>query len=115
MSRLRAAWASGDTRRSDPPSFAAHSDARTHVTTPVPIQVRRRRDASWRMPPLHCGHHDDLDCLAAEVPTIVGPERFGLTTAEARRHANDLVSDWGFSVDEVVQVLGIEPRLPVAC
>ncbi len=25
-------------------------------------QLRRRREASWRLPPLACGHHDPLDC-----------------------------------------------------
>jgi hypothetical protein len=32
-------------------------------TTPsIPDQLRRRREASYRLPPLPCGHRDPLDC-----------------------------------------------------
>jgi len=28
-------------------------------------QLKRRREASWRLPPLECGHRDPLDCRRA--------------------------------------------------
>jgi hypothetical protein len=31
----------------------------------IAAQLRRRRAASWRLPPMPCGHHDPLDCRAA--------------------------------------------------
>ena len=37
------------------------------------------------------------------------PSTFGLGLDELRRHANDLVQVYGWSVDEVLAVLDIEP------
>lgn len=71
--------------------------------------LHRRREASRRLPALACGHRDPLDCLADEGPFVVGPCRYGLTEEQARRHANHLVAS-GWSVDEVVKTVGVEPR-----
>jgi hypothetical protein len=72
--------------------------------------LRRRRQASYRLPALPCGHRDPLSCIAHEGPFTVGPCRYGLTEEQARRHGNDLVLRWGFTLDEVADVLGIAPR-----
>jgi hypothetical protein len=72
--------------------------------------LRRRRAAAWRLPPFNdAGHRDPLDILA-DIPAVVGPERFGLTTAETRAEANRLVSQCCWCIEEVVLVFGIEPR-----
>lgn len=31
----------------------------------IAAQLRRRREASWRLPPMPCGHRDPLDCKRA--------------------------------------------------
>ena len=93
---------------------ADQNDAATQDTTSIAGALRQRREASRRLPVLPCGHRDSIDCRAAEVPAIIGPERFGLTTVEAHRHANELLAVWGWAVNEVVEVLGIEPRAGMA-
>ena len=78
------------------------------MVTRIADCFRNRRAAARRLPPLDCGHADPVECVAAEVAAVIGPERFGLTVAEARRHGNALVTD-GWTVDEVTDVLGILP------
>jgi hypothetical protein len=31
----------------------------------IAAMLRRRREASWRLPPMACGHRDPLDCRRA--------------------------------------------------
>jgi len=31
----------------------------------IPVQLRNRREAALRLPPMACAHRDPLDCLAA--------------------------------------------------
>ncbi|MFI1449069.1 hypothetical protein [Streptomyces virginiae] len=71
----------------------------------VPQQLRRRREAAYRCPPLDCGHRDPLDCAA----TATGPSTYGLSDDELRAHANQLIR-WGWSVDEVLARLDVQPR-----
>jgi len=40
------------------PTVAQTADAAGELAA----QLRRRREASRRLPPLECGHHDPLDC-----------------------------------------------------
>ncbi|WP_327282282.1 hypothetical protein [Streptomyces sp. NBC_01205] len=78
----------------------------------VPQQLRRRREAAYRCPPLPCGHRDPLDCAAS----AAGPSTYGLTESELRAHANQLIR-WGWSLDEVLTRLAVQPRTaaPVQC
>lgn len=72
----------------------------------IPVQLRRRRAASWRCPPLSCGRRDPIDSMGSAVLT---PSTFGLDERELRRHANDLVQVYGWTVDEITAVLDIVP------
>jgi len=74
----------------------------------VPVQLRRRRAASWRCPPLGCGRRDPIDQLPR---WEVEPSDFGLSRGELRCHANQLHRE-GWPVDEIVQVLDVEPVTP---
>ncbi|MGW7107000.1 hypothetical protein ACWGHU_12665 [Streptomyces xanthophaeus] len=71
----------------------------------VPQQLRRRREAAYRCPPLPCGHRDPLDCAA----TADGPSTYGLTEDELRAHANHLIR-LGWTLDEVLTRLSVQPR-----
>ncbi|MFE3580567.1 hypothetical protein [Streptomyces vinaceus] len=68
-------------------------------------QLRRRREAAYRCPPLPCGHRDPLDCLSS--PN--GPSTYGLTEQELRQHANDLIRA-GWSLDEILTRLDVQPK-----
>lgn len=81
---------------------------RDNNTQPHNGNIERRRDAAWRLPPLPCGHRDPLVCHAP-LPARPGPA-YGLTEAEARAHANDLVTRWHWSVAEVAASLLIRPN-----
>jgi hypothetical protein len=72
--------------------------------------VTRRRAASRRLPRMGCGHRDPLDCLHASTPSMAGYARYGLTIDQARSHGNALVTTFGWNIDEVVAVLGINPK-----
>jgi hypothetical protein len=60
-------WASGEhakgAARTGP--IANDDDADAPNTTFDRDALRRRREASWRMPPLASGHRDPLDCRTA--------------------------------------------------
>lgn len=71
----------------------------------VPQQIRRRREAAYRCPPLPCGRRDPLDCAAS----TDGPSTYGLTDDELRAHANQLIR-WGWSLEEVLTRLDVQPR-----
>lgn len=87
----------------------------TATTTTSTVALQQRRAASRRLPPLQCGHSDPLECLAAAERVPFGtPEPFGLSEDERRRHGNDLVTRWRWSIEEVEQVLGIHPKAAVA-
>ncbi|MFD3698502.1 hypothetical protein ACFWUZ_20525 [Streptomyces sp. NPDC058646] len=73
--------------------------------TTVAQQLRQRREASYRCPPMDCGHRDPLDCAA----TADGPSTYGLTDDELRAHANQLIRQ-GWSLDEVLTRLAVQPR-----
>jgi hypothetical protein len=73
----------------------------------IPRQLRRRRAASYRLPAFcGCGHRDPLTHRVAPD----GPSTFGLDEETLRRHANDLVLRYGWSVDEVMTVLIVTLR-----
>ena len=75
----------------------------------IAAALRRRRAAAWRLPPFDAaGHRDELDVLADEVRDIVPWLPWGLTEDVRRRHANDLLTR-GWTVDEVVAVLKVQP------
>jgi hypothetical protein len=38
------------------------------MAEPIPDQLRARREASYRLPPLRCGHSDPLSCLIGHRP-----------------------------------------------
>jgi len=81
----------------------------------VAAQLRRRRSAARRLPPFDdAGHRDDLDLLADEVRGLVPWLPFGLTEEQRRNHANRLVTQYGWTLEEVEQVLGVRPRTGVA-
>lgn len=72
-------------------------------------QLRQRRAASYRRPPMPCGHRDPLDCDAA----TAGPGTYGLTDAELRAHAAQLIR-CGWSLAEVRTRLAVQLPLGVA-
>jgi hypothetical protein len=53
--------------------------------------------------------HDELKRLLDHSKWNDLPSTFGLGADELRRHANRLVLEQGWSVDEVAQVLDVEP------
>lgn len=69
-------------------------------------QLRRRRAASYRLPPLADGHQDPLDTI----PAPRQPNSFGLTQDELRSHARDLHQHWGWDIGEIRAVLAIDPK-----
>jgi len=73
---------------------------------PIPVQLRRRREASRRREALSCGRHrDPLGCLVAPA----GPSTFGLTEDELALEARRLwLASW--SVEEITTVLDIAPK-----
>jgi hypothetical protein len=74
----------------------------------VPVQLRHRRATAWRCPPLADGRRDPIDPQRVNALTS-SPSTFSLSPDELRRHANDLVQTYGWSVQEVLAVLDIEP------
>lgn len=74
----------------------------------VPQQIRRRRAAALRCPPLDDGHRDPMDRLAR----IDKPSTYGMTESQLRAYANHLVLNEGWSPWEVRQRLAITPRPP---
>ena len=78
----------------------------------VPAGLRRRRSASYRLPAFDdAGHRDELDIIAESVNGLVPWAKFGLSEDQRRRHANVLVERYGWSVAEVEQVLGVQPKV----
>jgi hypothetical protein len=66
----------GDTAERRPGKGGVQDDAGSNVETSLPPdpgidpdelakQLRRRREASRRLPPMPCGHRDPLDCPRA--------------------------------------------------
>ena len=102
------------TRRSPgraPRATSANDLQADEASLTVAKQIRLRRDAALRCAPFDdAGHRDPIDILADEVRDIVPWERFGLPEEVRRRHGNELVTHWHWSVEEVVQVLGIYPQ-----
>jgi hypothetical protein len=51
-------------RRTSPdetgPETTSHAASGTKPS--ITAQLRTRRESSWRLPPMPCGHHDPLDC-----------------------------------------------------
>ena len=80
------------------------------MITATATSLRMRREAARRLPPLECGHADPLDCASESVGGPVPFEPFGLSEEQRRRHGTDLVVEFGWSLDEVEQVLRIRPR-----
>lgn len=74
----------------------------------IALQLRRRRAAAYRCPPMDCGHRDPLDCVASPA----GPSTFGLTDNELRAHANQLIR-LGWSLEEVLTRLAVQPRAAI--
>ena len=82
------------------------------VSTTVAKQIRNRRAAALRCAPFDdAGHRDELDIIAETVRGIVPWERFGLSEDVRRRHGNELVELFGWSVAEVEIVLGVRPKV----
>jgi hypothetical protein len=73
----------------------------------TPVELRRRRAASWRMPVLDgCGHRDPLGCLA-DLGHAPVSQRYGLTELERRRHARELADRWQWTPAEILAVMGV--------
>ena len=104
------------TRRSpgQPPRATATSDLQADQanSTTVATQLRNRRAAALRCAPFDdAGHRDPIDILADEVRDIVPWLPFGLSEAVRRAHANDLMTQWGWTADEIFAVLKVQPRV----
>jgi hypothetical protein len=56
--------------RANPNSFPISSNP-DYTANGIPLQLRRRRGASWRLPPLDCGYRDPMHC---EPPGVRGYE-----------------------------------------
>jgi hypothetical protein len=96
-----------------PKDQAAASSSTWRVAPPADhdllAQLRRRRAGSRRLPALCCGHRDTFDCLVRPV----GPSTFSLAPEQLRKHANDLAVA-GWSIEEIVSVLAIDPVRPTS-
>ena len=81
--------------------------------TTVTTQLRNRRAAALRCAPFDdAGHRDELDIIADEVRRDIVPWLpWGLSEEVRRRHANDLMTRWGWTLAEVVAVLKVQPRV----
>ena len=89
---------------------SGNETTRRNLDIETAAALRRRRAAAWRLPPFDAaGHRDEFDILADEVRDIVPWLPWGLTEDVRRRHANDLLTR-GWTVDEVVAVLKVQPR-----
>ncbi|WP_240135092.1 hypothetical protein [Streptomyces sp. MUM 178J] len=87
------------TGASESVSIFPHSDSTAQ-------QLRRRRTAAYRLPPLDTGLRDPLDDAA----TLHGPGTYGLDGEELRTEANRLALMCGWQLWEVRRRLDVQPR-----